>query len=198
MNKRENTDVRQEQIKQAVLHIIFSDGLKNLSISNLAKQIELSDGAIFRHFHTKQDIIISIIDDVQRDFISHLRNIAISTEEPEVRLEKFIYTTVDYLTANKGITMLLFSEASYHNDKLLKEKLFQIFNNQKKLISKIILDGIAAAKWDEKIPVEYVAMLYMGIPVSLNVELMLNDGELYPHEFSDRMFKLLLKLLLKS
>ncbi len=198
MNKRENTDVRQEQIKQAVLSIIYSDGLKNLSISNLAKQIELSDGAIFRHFRTKQDIIVSIIDDVQKDFISHLRKIATSTDEPEVRLEKFIFTTVEYLTANKGITMLLFSEASYHNDKLLKEKLLQILNNQKNLISKIILDGIATAKWDEMIPVEYVAMLYMGIPVSLNVELMINDGELYSHEFSDRMFKLLLKLLSKS
>ncbi len=198
MNKRENTDVRQAQIKQAVLSIIYSDGLKNLSISNLAKRIELSDGAIFRHFRTKQDIIVSIIDDVQKDFISHLRKIATSTDEPEVRLEKFIYTTVEYLTANKGITMLLFSEASYHNDKLLKEKLFQILNNQKNLISKIILDGIATGKWDEMIPVEYVAMLYMGIPVSLNVELMINDGELYPHEFSDRMFRLLLKLLSKS
>lgn len=196
--KRENTDIRQEQIKQAVLEIIFADGVKHLSISNLAKRIEMSDGAIFRHFRTKQDIIVSIIDDVQKDFISHLRSIANSTDEPEVRLENFIYTSVDYLIANKGITMLLFSEATYHNDNLLKEKLFQIFNNQKKLISKIILDGIAVAKWDEKIPVEYVAMLYMGIPVSLNVELMLNDGELYPHEFSDRMFKLLLKLLSKS
>ena len=196
--KRENTDIRQEQIKQAVLDIIFADGVKHLSISNLAKRIEMSDGAIFRHFRRKQDIIVSIIDDVQKDFISHLRKIATSAYEPEVRLEKFIYTTVDYLTANKGITMLLFSEATYHNDKLLKEKLFQIFNNQKKLISKIILDGIAAARWDEKIQVEYVAMLYMGIPVSLNVELMLNDGELYPHEFSDRMVKLLLKLLSKS
>jgi TetR/AcrR family transcriptional regulator len=198
MNKRENTDVRQEQIKQAVLSIIYSDGLKNLSISNLAKRIELSDGAIFRHFRSKQEIIVSIIDDVQKDFISHLRKIATSTDEPEVRLEKFIYSTVEYLTANKGITMLLFSEASFHNDKLLKEKLLQILNNQKNLISKIILDGIATAKWDEMIPVEYVAMLYMGIPVSLNAELMINDGELYPHEFSDRMFRLLLKLLSKS
>ena len=198
MTKRENTNVRQEQIKQAVLEIIFSDGLKNLSISNVAKHIGMSDGAIFRHFNTKHDIIVSIINDVQKNFISKLREIALSSEDPEIRLENFILTTVKYLTDNKGITILLFSEASYNNDKILKDQLFQIFNNQKKFISKIILDGIAAGKWDEKITVEYVAMLYMGIPVSLNVELMLNRGDLYPHEFSNRMFRLLLKILSKS
>jgi AcrR family transcriptional regulator len=197
MNKRENTEVRQEQIKQAVLDIIFTDGLKNLSISNLAKHIGMSEGAIFRHFPSKHEIIASIIKDVQRDFISQLREIALSSEDPEIRLEKFTLTTVEYLIDNKGITILLFSEASYNNDKILKDHLFQIFNNQKQFICKIILDGIAIGKWDEKIMVEYAAMLYMGIPVSLNIEMMLNGGNLYPREFSNKMFRLLLKILSK-
>lgn len=195
--ERKKTIIRQEEIKKAVLDIIFSDGLKNLSTSKVAKRVGISDGTIFRHFRTKQDIILSIINDVQNDFIGNLRKIATSVEDPDTRLKKFMTATVDYLTANKGITMLLFSEASYNNDAIQKDQLFQIFNNQKKLISKIILDGIAAGKWDENAPVEYIAMLYMGIPVSLNVELMLAGGELYPHEFISRMLKLLLKLLSK-
>ena len=198
MSKRENTDIRQEQIKQAVLEIISSDGLKKLSISNLARRIGMSDGAIFRHFHTKNEIIASIINDVQRDLISGLRKIATSLEDPETRLEKFIFSSVNYLTGNKGITMLLFSEASYNNDKILKDQLFQIFNSQKQLISKIILDGMAIGKWDEKIAVEYVAILYMGIPVSLNVEQTLTGGELYPRKLSNSMFQLLLKTLSKA
>ena len=59
--ERQNTDIRQEQIKQAVLDIIYTDGLKNLSTRNLANRIGMSEGAIFRHFSTKQDIIFSII-----------------------------------------------------------------------------------------------------------------------------------------
>jgi AcrR family transcriptional regulator len=198
MSKRENTDIRQEQIKKAVLEIISSDGLKKLSISNLAKRIGMSNGAIFRHFHTKNEIIVSIINDVQKDFISRLRIIATSPEDPEQRLEKFISSTVNYLTGNKGVTMLLFSEASYNNDKILKDQLFQIFNSQKQLLSKIILDGMAIGKWDENLAVEYVAILYMGIPVSLNVDQTLSGDELYPRKFSDSMFKLLLKTLSKS
>ncbi len=194
---KQSTEIRQEQIKQAVLDIIYTDGLKSLSTRNLAKRIGMSEATIFRHFTTKQDITLAIIKDVQRDFIGSLRNIANSNIEPQQRLNNFLCQTVQYLTKNKGITMLLFSEASHNNDTELKNNLLQIFNNQKKLVSKIILDGIALGIWDESIPVENVAMLYMGIPVSLNIELVLNGGEFHIDNFCASMMQLMLKILNK-
>lgn len=195
--KKQCTEIRQEQIKQAVLDIIYTDGLKSLSTRNLAKRIGMSEGSIFRHFASKQAIILAIIKDVQNDFIGSLRNIANSNIEPKERLNSFLCKTVTYLTENKGITMLLFSEASHNNDAELKINLSQIFNNQKKLVSKIILDGIALNIWDESIPVESVAMLYMGIPVSLNIELVLSGGEFHVDNFCAKMMQLLLKMLEK-
>ena len=195
--ERQSTEIRQEQIKQAVLDIIYNDGLKNLSTRKLAKRIGISEGTIFRHFATKQDIILSIIKDVQTDFIGSLRSIANSNNESEERLNRFLCQTIKYLTQNKGITMLMFSEASHNNDVILKDSLMKIFNNQKKLVSKIILDGIAIGKWDESIPVENVAMLYMGIPVSLNIELVLSRGEFQIDNFCSKMMQLMLKMLEK-
>lgn len=193
--KKQNTEIRQEQIKQAVLDIIYSDGLRKLSTSNLARHIGMSEGTIFRHFATKQDIILSIIKDVQTDFIGSLRIIANSDGEPEERLKSFLCQTVNYLTQNKGITMLMFSEVSLNNDVALRNSLLQIFNNQRALVSKIILDGIATGIWDESILVEDVAMLYMGIPISLNIELILSRGEFHASDFCQRMLTLLLKIL---
>jgi len=195
--EKQRTEIRQEQIKNAVLDIIYTDGLKNLSTRNLAQRIGMSEGAIFRHFATKKDIILSIIKDVRTDFVGSLRNIANSSFEPEERLKRFLCYTVKYLTQNKGITMLMFSEASHNNDTALKNNLLHIFNNQKNLVSKIILDGIALGIWDEGVPVENVAMLYMGIPVSLNIELILNGGEFHADNFCSRMMFLILKILNK-
>ena len=195
--KKQSTEIRQEQIKKAVLDIIYTHGLKNLSTHNLAKHIGLSEGTIFRHFASKQAIILAIIKDVQKDFIGSLRKIANSDQQPKERFDAFLCQTVIYLTNNKGITMLLFSEASHNNDADLKNNLLQIFNDQKNLVSKIILDGIALGIWDEAIHVENVAMLYMGIPVSLNIELVLNGGEFHIDNFCARMMQLVLKMLNK-
>jgi len=195
--KKQSTEIRQEQIKQAVLDIIYTDGLKNLSTRNLAKRIGMSEGAIFRHFASKQDIILAIIKDVQKDFIGRLRIIANSGFEPEKRLKSFLCHTIQYLLENKGITMLIFSEASHNNDTELKDNLSQIFHSQRSLVSKIIEDGIASGLWDETVSVENVAMLYMGIPVSLNIELILNGGNFHMDNFCQHMMELLLKILKK-
>jgi hypothetical protein len=93
--------------------------------------------------------------------------------------------------------MLMFSEASHNNNQDLKNNLLQIFNSQKKLVSKIILDGMALGHWDESMPVENIAMLYMGIPISLNIEVILNDGEFHVDNFCQKMMQLLLKILNK-
>ncbi|GAB4318334.1 MAG: hypothetical protein Kow00127_10340 [Bacteroidales bacterium] len=196
--EKQSTEIRQEQIKQAVLEIIYQEGLKNLSTRKLARKIGVSDWAIFRHFDTKADIIRAIINDVRNDFIGSLQRIADSDENPEKRLHRYICETVTYLTKNKGITMLMFSEASHNNDAELKSVLLQIFNMQKVLVGKIILDGIVQGIWDESIQVESLASMYMGIPVSLNIELILNGGELHIDNYCDKMTGLLLKILNKK
>jgi AcrR family transcriptional regulator len=194
---RKTTEIRQDEIKKAVLDIIFTQGLKHLSTKNLAKQIGLSEGAIFRHFATKQDILLSILQDVQIELVSELREITVAPLPPEARLEKFLCATVHYLTEKKGVTMLLFSEASHNNDSLLKNSLQQIFNSQRNLVSKIMLDGIAMGIWDDQVNVDRVSMIYLGIPVTLNIELVLNGGLFYQNDFCRQMLDLLVKMLKK-
>lgn len=196
--ERKSTNVRQEEIKKAVLSIIYRDGLKNLSTRKLATEVGISEGAIFRHFDTKSDIILAIIEDVRNDLIEKLRTISLETTPPSQRLFKYLCTTISYLIENKGITILLFSEATYDNDKLSIEKLNYIFNSQRQLAGKIISDGIAMGIWDESVSIEDISMLYMGIPITLNIELVLDEENFHKENFCARMHELLLRILMKK
>ena len=194
---RETTDIRQEQIKKAVLDIIADEGLQNISTRNLAKRIGLSEGAIFRHFPTKRDIIKGIMDDVANDLIGSLRNIVLKPEKAEDKLFKYLCQNVKYLKENRGITMLLFSEAAHLGDKELKEKLNQILYEQKQLIIKMVKDGISEGVWDKSVNAEDVAIIYMGIPITFNIEFVLNKNGLNADNFCRRMYTLILKILKK-
>ena len=194
---RENTDIRQEQIKKAVLEIIAEEGLHNFSTRNLAKRIELTEGAIFRHFKTKRDIIKGIMDDVANDLVGTLRNIALSKDNAEDKLFNYLCRNVQYLKKNRGITILLFSEAAHLGDKELKEKLNQILTEQKKLIIKIVKEGVAGGIWDNSINPEDVAVMYMGIPITFNIELVLNKKSMNTDNFCKKMYALILKSLKK-
>ncbi len=194
---RETTDIRQEQIKKAVLEIIAEDGLHNISTRNLAKRIGFTEGAIFRHFNTKRDIIKGIMADVETDLIGSLRSIVISPVKSEEKLYNYLCRNVKYLKQNRGITILLFSEATHLGDKELKDKLNQILSEQKQFIIKMVKDGIAEGVWDKKINPGDVAIIYMGIPITFNIELVLNKSELNVDNFCKRMYALILKTLKK-
>lgn len=194
---RESTEKRQEQIKKAVLNLISEEGLHNVSTRKLAKKIGLTEGAIFRHFATKRDIIKSIMDDVADGLVGSLRSIVLSPAKSEEKLFNYLCNNVKYLKENKGITILLFSEATHLGDKELKAKLNEILDEQKQFIIKIIKDGIAEGVWSKAVVPEDFAMIYMGIPITYNIEMILNKSDLNVDNFCKRMNNLILKALRK-
>ena len=173
---RKNTHIRKEEIKQAFLKIIKESGIKSVSTKNLASEIGLSEGAIFRHFKKKSDIIRAIIDDVSKDLIGTLKETADSTLKPGEKLEKYLCDTINYLMDNNGITILLLSEATYNNDKDTLNKLRYIFNSERHYFEQIIEEGIAQGIWRSDTRIDEVSFLYMGIPITFNISLVL---ELY-------------------
>ncbi len=194
---RKTTEVRKEEIKAAVLDIIASEGFSRLSTRNLANKVGLSEGAIFRHFKSKRDIILSIMEDVKVDLQDSLRKIALGTKPANERLREFLMSHINYLNKHQGITILLFSEAAHMNDVTLKLQLNEILMEQKLLVTKIIHDGKKEGIWNKKLDEGNVALLYLGIPLSFNIDLVLNRNKVNVKVFCNRMFSLLQKVLIK-
>ena len=194
---RESTEVRQVQIKKAVLEIIANEGLHNLSTRKLANSIGLTEGAIFRHFPTKRDIIKGIMNDVSTDLIGALKKIVLSLEPSDKKLFAYLCKNVEYLKQNRGITILLFSEATHLGDKELKGKLNLILTEQKIFIKKIVEDGINSGLWNKNINTEDFANLYLGIPITFNIEMILNTDNFVVDNFCKKMYSLLIKTLAK-
>jgi AcrR family transcriptional regulator len=122
--ERLDTDTRKEQIKEAVLEIISTEGIGKLSIRNLASKIGVTEGALFRHFSSKKEIMISILDDVKKELLSEQKKITFSSDlSAEEKLFKFLCVHITYLIENKGITILyrslLFLSNSINFDKIL-------------------------------------------------------------------------------
>jgi len=197
--QRLDTETRQLQIKKAVLDIISTEGIGKLSTRNLAFKIGVSEGALFRHFSSKKKIMLSILDDVKNELLVEQERITYSSSlTAEQKLFDFLCRHITYLIENKGITILLFSEAAHMNEPLLKKGLREILLTQKEYISRIIKQGMNEGVWDKSLNVENAATLYMGIPISLNIEMILNPGAQKQKKFCDNMICLIKKALEKK
>ncbi len=195
---RKSTKIRKEEIKRAVLNIIYTEGLGKLSTRNLAEKVGISEGAIFRHFNSKAEIIHAILEDIRKELQDELRRIAIGVEPATERLKKFLFAHIRYLEEHKGITILLFSEATHTNDVKLKAKLNEILAEQKVLVTKIVHDGQVEGVWSEEVSEDDFASLYLGVPLSYNIESVLNHNEIDIDDFCERTYSLLTKALLKK
>ncbi|MFA3781597.1 TetR/AcrR family transcriptional regulator [Melioribacteraceae bacterium 4301-Me] len=197
--KRLDSETRQIQIKKAVLDIISTEGIGKLSTRNLALRIGVTEGALFRHFSSKKAIMLSILEDVKNGLVKEQERITNSKEyKADEKLYNFLCTHVNYLIANKGITILLFSEAVHMNDPQLKKHLREILSIQKEFVSRIIKQGIEEGIWNEEIDTEDAAILYMGIPISLNIELTLNPKFFKKEKFCSSMVSMIKKTLRKK
>ncbi|MFA5298117.1 MAG: TetR/AcrR family transcriptional regulator [Lutibacter sp.] len=193
--KRLDTETRQVLIKQAVQDILSTEGMSKLSINNIALKVGVSEGAIYRHFKSKKEILLSIINDVFDNLVIKQQEVANSTLEPSKKLFTFFCKQINYLLHNKGITILLFSQAVHANDSYLKEQLLKVLQFQKDLLKQIVKEGVIQGLWSKQIDIDDFATFYMGIPAILNIEIVLSKENFNPEEFSNRMFVLLKRIL---
>jgi len=197
--ERLDTETRQGQIKKAVLEIISSEGIGKLSTRNLASKIGVTEGALFRHFSSKKEIMLAILGDVKSELLAEQERITYSSSlSAEQKLFEFLCKHVTYLIENKGITILLFSEAAHMNEPILKKGLREILLAQKEFISRIIKQGMNEEIWDKSLNVESAATLYMGIPISLNIEMILEPGVPKQEKFCENMIRLIKRALEKK
>jgi AcrR family transcriptional regulator len=188
---KQKTEIRKEQIKEAVLRIVYHDGLKKCTTKRVAEEIGITEAAIFRHYPSKKDIFLDIIQDVEDQLLGVLKGIVEEPLPSDQKLQKVICRTISFMIENKGINILMLSEAAVNNDQDLKCKLHKIFNGQRKVIEQVILDGINEGVFEKDIDYKAFSLVYMGIPVAINIELLLNPEEIDITHFCDRLLNLL-------
>lgn len=192
---RETTEIRQEQIKQAVLGIIVDKNMEELTIRNIARRVGFSETAIFRHFKDKQDMYVALLRDMQIEFIGPLNRIAKYATSLEEGVELFICSTIKNLSKNEGLPLVLLAIGVLGSYDQLKTGLWELFNMHRKLIGDILKRSIKMEEWDEGITVEDMTLFYMIIPVIVNIQIRLTDHQIPEDELCKKYTALFLRIL---
>ena len=68
VTKRENTEVRQQQIIDAAGSLIFKYGSEHLTVKRIAAEVGISEAAIYRHFKSKKSILSFLLSHIEESF----------------------------------------------------------------------------------------------------------------------------------
>lgn len=111
MAYRESTDLRRRQIADAALTVIAEEGLARFTSIAIAQRVGLTDGALFRHFASKDEIVLAAIERVEElMFGEPLPDHADAFE----RLGAFFERRLKLIRENPGIVRLVNSGELAH------------------------------------------------------------------------------------
>jgi AcrR family transcriptional regulator len=110
MTIRKPTQERRREIADAAIKIIGNRGLREFTAANIAKEVGIKDGTIFRHFKDMNGIALAVLDRLQELLEAAPR----STGDPLEQLEDFVLRRLHAVTTHRGIQSLLFSDQLSH------------------------------------------------------------------------------------
>ena len=70
--KRQSTSLRRKQIIDALRKLIIEYGSENVTVRRIAGEIGVSQGAIYRHFQSKREILDFLIDYIEENLIGDI------------------------------------------------------------------------------------------------------------------------------
>jgi len=91
---------RREQILEAARVCFLRNGLHNTSMQDLIREADMSVGAVYRYFKSKNDIISAIAESVAGTLIAYLDELA--RREPRLPIEEVISLVLDVVDFQVG------------------------------------------------------------------------------------------------
>ena len=159
---RQDTVFRQKQIVKTLRKIIIKYGSEHVTVRKLAEEIGVSGGALYRHFKSKREVLLFLVEDIKENLNGDIEK-AYPIKNPLELLGKIARNLLSSIEQRKGATFLVIAEIISLGDKGLNRKISEVLNGFLGHIKQIILEGIKAGEIREDIDVDMAATTFFGM-----------------------------------
>lgn len=171
------TELRQEQIIEAALELIGSEGVYALSIAGIAERVGIVPSALYRHFKSKDDVLDAVLDLIKRRLLANVTQVREETPEALHRLRSLLMRHARMLSENRAIPHVVFSDGVYTGHPERKAKVAEIITSYLGRIQKIIDEGKEEGTIREDVVPTTAAVTFLGMVLPAAVLWNVSEGE---------------------
>lgn len=186
---------RQEEILDETLQLVRESGLSNLTIRRVAERVGFSEPALYRHFPTKQSLILGLMTRLEEMLLGRAQEILEeSGKSARERLEEVLHFHLDLNQKNNSLPILLLAEASSSGDAELIARMQLILKNYLNLLQQLVEEGQSEETFVPVPEPDCLALLILGLPAAFAIRHRLNPSS----EFEERVKSSLVPFLMQS
>jgi len=152
---------RQLEIIEAAGKILTASGVSGLTIKNLAKEMQFSESAIYRHFKSKEDIIIAMLNYLADDIDKRLSNLD-NSSTPEEKFKALFVEQFRFFKLNPHFVVAVFSDGLMEESQVINEALLKLMNVKIKHLMPIVMEGQQKGIFTNAITTDEVMHIIMG------------------------------------
>jgi AcrR family transcriptional regulator len=153
--------VRREQIIEASRKLIMRYGSEHVTVRRIGAQIGISEGALYRHFRSKKEILLFLIRHIEENLVGDLQEKSPSKNILGI-LENKLRDHLSSIGQRKGMSFLVIAEITSLGDKELNKRVFEVLSKYVSNIRKLLLEGIKTGEIRQDIDPEMVATSFFG------------------------------------
>lgn len=119
---------RQQQVLEVLVNLLNSeDGMQRITTERLAKEVGVSEGALYRYFPSKAKMFEALIERIEITLNSYV-NAAKRQNSTEAAVKGILQAVIDFAQKNPGVTRILTGHALMFEEQQLKGRIAKFFD----------------------------------------------------------------------
>ncbi len=147
---------------QAVVALAAEQNPAEITTTAIADRMGLTQGALFRHFPTKDAILEATMSWVSERLLANLDKAAARAATPAAALEAMFMTHIDFVAKHPGVPRMLFGELQRPGDTLAKRMVQTLIRQYDQRLRRLMEAGKAQGELDAQLDVDAAAGLFIG------------------------------------
>ncbi|MBV6442633.1 MAG: TetR/AcrR family transcriptional regulator [Haliscomenobacteraceae bacterium CHB4] len=153
---------RQFEIIVAAGKILSASGVGGLTIKNLAREMGFSESAIYRHFDSKEEILVAMLNFLAEDMDERLSQVISSQKSPTENLEAIFLDQFAFFSKNPHFVVAVFSDGLMEASQKINAAILHIMQVKMKHLMPVIMLGQQQGFFTNAITTEEMMHIVMG------------------------------------
>lgn len=171
---KQRTDVRQAELVAAALSLAAEQSPGDITTAALANAVGISQGAVFRHFDSKEAIWLAAIDHVQSELMERLENAARGLSDPMQALRAMFLAHAAFAADHPGAPRVIFHELQHPGDSPLKGKVRRLMREYRQRLLTPLRRARDLGRLSPRTDPETAVILFIGALQGLVMQSMIS------------------------
>jgi len=161
------TETRRAEIIEGALAVAAERGVNRVTTQAIADQVGIAQSTIFRHFKSRDEILTTAINRTGANMLQTLEPCFSGAGPADQRLCKLIRLQLKYVSNNKGLPRILFSDRLHIESPELKQSVQRVMRSYTSRVSQLLQEGVENGCFDHSlnpdITAHHLVMLIQGL-----------------------------------